>query len=45
MPESHLCVESQLPWYKIDDDLPRMRTEDYPELAALWTAQDQQSEH
>ena len=37
MPASHLCAESQLPWYKIDDDLPRTRTEDYPELAALWT--------
>jgi hypothetical protein len=45
VPASHMCVESQLPWYKIDDGLPRTRTEDDPELAALWLAQDQRSEH
>jgi len=39
-----MCVESQLPWYKIDDGLPRSRTEDDPELAALWTLQDKQPE-
>ncbi len=44
VPASHLCVESRLPWYKIDDGLPRTRTEDDPELAALWTAKDKQSE-
>ena len=44
VPASHMCVESQLPWYKIDDGLPRTRTEDDPELAALWSAQDKQSE-
>ena len=43
-PASHVCVESQLPWYKIDDGLPRTRTEDDPELAALWSAQDKQLE-
>ena len=43
-PASHMCVESQLPWYKIDDGLPRSRTEDDPELAALWSAQNKQSE-
>ncbi len=40
VPASHVCVESQLPWYKLDDGLPRTRTEDDPELAALWSAQD-----
>ncbi len=44
VPASHMCVESQLPWYKIDDGLPRTRTEDDPELTALWTAKDKQSE-
>ncbi len=44
VPASHVCVESQLPWYKIDDGLPRTRTEDDPELAALWSALDKQSE-
>lgn len=44
VPASHMCVESQLPWYKIDDGLPRTRTEDDPELAALWSAEGKQSE-
>jgi hypothetical protein len=37
-PASHFGVESQLPWLDINDDLPRIRTEDDPELAARWTA-------
>jgi uncharacterized protein YbaR (Trm112 family) len=28
-------VESQLPWYRIEDGLPRLRTQDLPQLAAL----------
>ncbi len=44
VPASHVCVEGQLPWYDIDDGLPRTRTEDDPELAALWSAQDKQLE-
>ena len=44
VPASHVCVESQLPWYNIDDGLPRTRTEDDPELAALWAGQDNQPE-
>ena len=39
VPTSHICVESQLPWYKIDDGLPRSGTDEYPELAALWSVQ------
>ena len=42
-PSEHNCVESQLPWYQIDDGLPRTRTEDDPELTALWAAKDSQS--
>ena len=36
VPRVHLCVESQLPWYKFDDDLPRKRSDDDPELVAAW---------
>jgi len=36
VPREHLCVESQLPWYKLDDDLPRKRSDDDPELVAAW---------
>ena len=43
VPTLHMCVESQLPWFNIDDGLPRTRTEDDPELAALWAGQDNQS--
>ncbi len=35
-PASHQCVESQLPWYRFDDGLPRLRSEEIPELAELW---------
>lgn len=34
-PAFHQCVESSLPWYRIDDDLPRLKTEDLPQLVAL----------
>jgi hypothetical protein len=32
VPGEHTRVESQLYWYKLDDDLPRSRAEDDPEL-------------
>jgi hypothetical protein len=32
----HFGVESQLPWLDIHDDLPRIRTEDDPELSRRW---------
>lgn len=38
VPQSHGCVESQLPWYKLDDGLPRRTTEEDPEIAAAWAA-------
>ncbi len=34
-PALHQCVESQLPWYRIEDGLPRLRTQDLPQLVAL----------
>ena len=36
VPSEHICVESQLPWYKLNDDLPRKRSEDDPELLETW---------
>ena len=36
VPCGHTCVESQLPWYKLDDDLPSSRAEDDPELIEAW---------
>ncbi len=37
-PTMHYGVESQLPWLDINDDLPRIRTEDDPEIRGRWTA-------
>ena len=38
-PTSHSGIESQVPWLKIDDGLPRWRTEDDPYfIAAMQTA-------
>ncbi len=37
-PYEHVCVESQLSWYEVDDNLPRKRTEDIPDLVAAWEA-------
>ncbi|MCP4768302.1 MAG: GFA family protein [Gammaproteobacteria bacterium] len=36
VPVEHICVENQLPWYKLADDLPRSRSEDNPDLVAAW---------
>lgn len=35
-PNSHLGIESQMPWHDIHDDLPRLRCEDSPELVEAW---------
>ena len=40
-PKWHTGIESQEPWLTIDDDLPRMRTEDNPDVAALKAAAEQ----
>ena len=43
-PGYHTGVESQVPWLTIDDDLPRMRTDDNPNLHALKAAADQDAD-
>jgi adenylate cyclase len=35
-PNEHTCVESQLPWYEVTDNLPRKRSEDVEELVEAW---------
>jgi len=37
-PTWHMGVESQMPWLEINDDLPRVRTEDSPALAKVLKA-------
>jgi adenylate cyclase len=39
-PTSHCGIESQVPWLKIDDELPRRRTEDDPSFIAIIEATD-----
>ncbi len=40
-PRVHCGIESQIPWLTIDDDLPRMRTEEDPEFIAVMAAVEQ----
>ena len=35
-PSWHGCVESQMPWLQINDDLPRTRSEESPLLKKAW---------
>ncbi len=35
-PSYHAGIESQMPWLDINDDLPRSRIEDSPELRKAW---------
>ncbi|CUK04173.1 hypothetical protein RUE5091_02596 [Ruegeria denitrificans] len=37
-PELHFGVESQIPWVDTHDDLPRIRTENDPQLTSRWVA-------
>jgi len=37
-PTWHLGMESQLPWLEIEDDLPRVRCEESPDLLRRWEA-------
>jgi adenylate cyclase len=37
-PTMHYGVESQMPWLDIKDDLPRIRSDDDPEMQRRWTA-------
>ncbi len=43
-PEYHTGVERQVPWLTIHDDLPRMRTEENPNIAALKAATEREEE-
>ena len=36
VPSTHYCVDTQLPWYKTEDNLPRVRSDEIPELVAMW---------
>jgi hypothetical protein len=36
IPAMHQCVESRLPWYQPNADLPALRKDEIPELLALW---------
>jgi hypothetical protein len=36
VPCEHDCVESQLPWHNLKDDLPRKHSENDPELLEMW---------
>lgn len=38
-PTSHQCVESQLPWYQLNDGLPRLRSDEIPGLLEAWERQ------
>ena len=37
-PTVHYGVESQVPWLDINDDLPRIRADDDPEMQRRWAA-------
>lgn len=37
-PTQHLCVESQLPWFELADELPRLRSDDLPGLEEEWAS-------
>ncbi len=43
-PTGHSGIESQVPWLTIDDDLPRTRTEDDPDIIAAKAAAGQGEE-
>ena len=35
-PSMHIYIDSQLPWYGIDDDLPRFRADELDDLLPVW---------
>ena len=35
-PTTHFCIESQMPWHDVHDDLPRLSCEDSPSLVENW---------
>ena len=36
VPTIHFGIESQIPWFNVHDDLPRMRWKDTPGMVAAW---------
>ncbi len=36
VPSEHICVESQLPWFQLDDGLPRTRSDEDMDLMSAW---------
>jgi adenylate cyclase len=38
VPARHICVDTQQPWYKFQDGLPRVRSSEIPELVELWAS-------
>lgn len=40
----HYAVETQLPWVKFDDDLPRTRMNEDPDLAESYAAAESKAE-
>ncbi len=41
VPAKHIFVETQLPWYRFDDGLERVRSDEMPEFAALLASAEQ----
>ena len=35
----HIFVDSQLPWYRLDDDLPRARSDEMDGVVENWKAE------
>jgi hypothetical protein len=35
-PRMHIFVDRQLPWYKLDDDLPRARSDEMDQVVESW---------
>ena len=40
-PKWHTGIESQVSWFNVEDDLPRLATEDNPDVSAIKEAADQ----
>lgn len=38
-PREHIWVDRQLPWYRIDDGLPRRRSDEMAELSVAWKSE------
>lgn len=36
LPSEHICVESQISWYKVNEDLPHNSSDEMRDLVELW---------